>query len=185
MPALADKPPAEKNLRLADRVLIHSILIEIFGKSEQQLLREQVLYQNQAFGGPCDVYEQVRILGKTNGVLDPDTFCANGRQDFSTQVIAKPNMHRYGYTAFVCNHLTQSKVAMHFALSKLFSKNAIKAPNPNNLLKAYRLFNPEKNVDSKGLLASFKSADWDQKSIFDQWTEIFLVLCDDPSWQII
>lgn len=71
LPATADKLPAEKNLRLADRILIHSVLTEIFGKSEQMLLREQVLYQNQAFGGPCDVYEQVRIAGTHKGVADP------------------------------------------------------------------------------------------------------------------
>jgi hypothetical protein len=180
---IAEKLPAEKNLRLADRILVHSILTEIFGKSEQQLLREQVLYQNQAFGGPCDVYEQVRIANAVKGVADLETICANGRRDFTAQVITKPNMLRYGYTSYVCKQLTLSKVAMKFALDKIFVENKVQAPNKESVKKAYNLFNPEKDIDANALLSRFDFGT--EKSALEQWSEVFFVLCSDPSWQII
>lgn len=180
---IADKLPAEKNLRLADRILVHSILVEIFGKSEQQLLREHVLYQNQAFGGPCDVYEQVRVANANNGVADAETICAKGRKDFAAQVIAKPNMLRYGHTAYVCKQLTLSEVAMKFALDKIFTESKVQAPNKETVKKAYNLFNPERDIDVNALLLRFEFSN--EKSALDQWSEVFFVLCNDPSWQII
>lgn len=94
-------------------------------------------------------------------------------------------MLRYGYMAYVCKQLTQSNAAMDFALIRVFAKNKVVVPNKNNIARAYSLFNPEKNIDAKGLLEQFELGSKSQKSIKDQWAEIFLVLCSDPSWQII
>lgn len=176
----------KKNLVLADRYLVVSILTDIFGPVAKELSREDIFKKPHVFGGPCDMYSQIRVEESDVLAADPDTLCPGGRGAFAARYHGTANMLRVAHTGYACHKITNNETAMSYALSNIYKKSAVSEPDLEKIEVAFNLFNPEKKPSNQ-VLNALKSVGASSKNndITKKWSLILYTLCVDPAWQVI
>ncbi len=173
-----------QRLRLTDRFYVVSVFTDIFGPKSKSVVDEYVFMQPNTFGGPCDFYEQVRISTERYGYADPDSRCPGGKHAANVTMFGTANLLRQGFVSRVCEDLSVKPETLKFALKKIFSAKPPQVPDNQNLLTAFQLFNPER-TPSNEVIEALKNIGPNEKNLQKRWSSIILVLCVDPSWQVI
>lgn len=159
-------PVAHINPRLADREYVFNKLLTVFGPESKTILLENIYNKPNIFGGPCDIYSQVRPTENT--LLDPMSDCFERNDNSQVPMIGKQSLLRSALMVKTCKLLTKNKKSFKHATTNI---------NKTSKTESYfRLFHPfstySKQLDLK--LSKIK----DKK-------ELLNLLCIDPSWQIL
>lgn len=182
--SIAAKNTVTKKMRLGDRFYIQSVLGEIFGPDSLPITEKFIFMQVNSFGGPCDVYEQVRIGETADALTDAHSFCPGGSGSANLPMTGVSNMMRQGYVLQTCKLLTAESKTLDFALSRVFTIEKIQLPNRENLITFFKLFNPE-STPSDAVLTALSKIGANGVDIKKRWALILNTLCTDPTWQII
>ncbi|MBK25014.1 MAG: hypothetical protein CME70_13535 [Halobacteriovorax sp.] len=168
-------PVLDFSKRLSDRFYVHSTLQQIFGPSVKPTLYKYIFSKPNAFGGPCDVYEQIRPNG--HSVADQMTSCFERNDTSTLPLIGRRNLLRMGYTLKACTAITNNNKAIDFALQAASLKK--RDPSKIKIEKLYKLFYPFEKLDHKVETALIKI----EKKHELRW--VLYTLCIDPSWQVL
>lgn len=165
------RPIAKEELRMADRYYVSSVLLEIFGPTAKDYIHE-IIYKNvQAFAGPCDVYEQVRV--NDTDVVDAHTSCFNRKDNSAVALVGKANIMASGYIQKICTILIQNEKTFGFALKQGSESKQL-----------YALFHPyKKPADS--ILKALKEIKSKFLAKQDGVKAVLSFLCTEPSWRIL
>lgn len=171
---------AESRLRLGSREFINSHLEQLFGTLTTGQ-RALILSQGPVVGGAEDFYE-----GLNRGNMD-------------AAIIPVSVSAREAFRIRVCNSVVQTDVQVETALSRIYGVSgaaltALKQRRPETLRElatAYAAFFPGKSPD-EDVLDSLKDLTIEANrnnpanaAINDAWRMLLLVLCLDPTWQIL
>ncbi|MBI3556003.1 MAG: hypothetical protein HY074_07055 [Deltaproteobacteria bacterium] len=177
-------PTVTVKLRLGDRFFIESVLTDIFGPAATVTTTKYIFKPASLYGGPCDIYEQVRIGQGAQDFADPRGACPGGKTAASLLVVGVSSMLRQGYVTRACELLATQPATLEYALRRLFPDGVYESPNPMNLAAAFQLFNPERNP-SPGIVAALQQLESREPDLKKRWSLIYLTLCMDPQWQVI
>ncbi len=171
--------------RLGDRVYIYNKLISIYGKSGKEFLEQNLLRQGSALGGPCDVYEQVRVGPGPNDFKDLSVECPNGKSGSRLPTVPRDSVVREGVIYLVCKYLSDKNEAMSFAVEKLLKKNLGISPDSADVVSFHKKFNPASILpeqDAQNILKKISSFNLSPEN---QWRALSIALCMDLKWQIL
>ena len=175
-----DSVKSQISFSFADRYYIYSVLKNIFGQSSQAILRDNILKNGNIFGGPCDIYEQIRVEPEQY-LNSEETRCFNGKHEYAYPMRRSPSLLREAWMLKTCNLLIKNKITWNFARSQVNTKIS----NTEKYLDEVQLLfdpNAEKNKEfNKVLLEKVKLI----KSIDKKEKFIFYQNCLFPSWQVI
>ncbi len=174
----------EIGLRLGDRFFVQSVLVEIFGLNAKEITYKFIITPASSFGGPCDIYEQVRIGNNFDSFADKESICPGGKFAATLPMIGVPSALRQGYVNQTCEVLTSNQKMVAYTLSRIFEKNKIETPKNVTLVRAFQFFYPEKTPSGK-VLEVLMEIGINQPSVENRWAKVLLALCIDPSWQVI
>jgi len=173
------KPVLSKSIQIANRHYLVSTFISIFGNSSKPVLNNLISTKVSSFGGPCDVYAQIRKTRTT--IKDFETSCHNRKENSKEKLVVKSSLIRSGYIVKTCKSIIADKVIM----KNFFEQNKIK--NSDNfdgktLTKIHNLFFP---VDEINLTQKKK-----MQSVFEltskrPWHNVVYAYCLSPSWKVI
>ncbi|MGZ6331442.1 MAG: hypothetical protein ACXWP5_02400 [Bdellovibrionota bacterium] len=178
------RPALTVHPRLGDRFYVESVLGDIFGPAARPITFKLIVTPASSFGGPCDIQAQVRVGPNPNDLADPHSACPGGKFAATLPMIGTPNMVRQGYVTRACEQLVASAPAMDHALGLLFGTQPPSQPEEASLLRAFQLFNPERQLD-RAALSALAGIAAGEKDLRKRWTYILLGLCLDPQWQLI
>lgn len=174
---------AQVRPRLADRFYLESVLMDLFGPEARADVDRYVLEPDSIMGGPCDVYEQVKIGEKPEDVADPRTRCFSGKRGMTIPMVQKPNMVREGYILKVCTELSNKEATLkHFLKFSGVPEGA--EAGAAEIALAFQAFHPGRTPSSTVGGALRKVASVAAKSNHS-WAAVVKTLCMDPSWQIL
>ncbi|GEM_PF-748220 len=164
----------------ADRYYISSVLEYVFGPGAKKVITQNVLMNGNVFGGPCDVYEQIRV-GKNEFANPENTRCFKGKQEFNYPVHSKPSLMREALMIKTCRALIENEVTFEFAKNRA---GGITSLNSAYVERVESLFDPNYRVDearAKEILD--KANDY----FFQEKKMKFLLYqsCIYPRWQLI
>jgi hypothetical protein len=170
-------------VRYADRRYITSILTDVYGIKNQNIINNRVWFRPDVFGYSCDPYEEVWVFtGKRNG--DPqkklnDEFvkCPRGLMDGKVSALAVDSNLRRSLINKVCNELTDSMSVV----SNPLLKSEI---NQGNLQALYEKFFPYQQL-SKRKSSQIRKSLSEDLSLEDKWRNITFALCINKKWQIL
>lgn len=169
---------------LADRYYVKSVLINVFGDSANSTIDEKIIKNGAHFGGPCDMYQQVRTGKLDADIKDQSTFCLDGATGTRLPLVAKNNMFRESVMSLVCQQLSQNSKTLNFALKK--SGTGIdNLPNTQSIDNVVKLFNPVAEHSTAMANSLLKSKSLKKLSPPEQWQIIVKSVCTDISWQIL
>ncbi|ATH07768.1 hypothetical protein BIY24_07350 [Halobacteriovorax marinus] len=169
----------EQSTILANRFLIENIFIEIFGKKVRKYTQKYIIPNINVFGGPCDIYEQVRK--KDEGVYKLNSSCFENKSNHKASFNTKPNVLRSGYILKMCKSILSDSIIME----DYYKKHNIKKwsnYSSKKLFLIHRDFYPLKKVSKEQEEAIRKL--FYQKSHL-RWDSIILSYCLSPQWRIL
>lgn len=169
---------------LADRYYVKSVLVSVFGESAHNLIDEKIIKNGAHFGGPCDMYRQVRTGKLDQDIQDQSTFCQDGATGTRLPLIAPNNMFRESIMSLVCSELVNQTASLNHALKKA-NTSSITLPSSQSVGNIITLFNPV--AENSRVLASslVKNKSIKKLTPQNQWKIIIKSLCTDLSWQIL
>ena len=134
-------------------------------------LDKTILSGDSIFGGGCDPYEFVNTVGekKCNVNYSPG--------------LASSSVLRQAKVAEMCLVLYKNPDSALFALRKVKSNSSTDSFK-EMLKKAYAMFH-QKRAPSKEVLVELEKIIKNASGSDVGWKEVFLVLCQDPSWQVL
>lgn len=170
---------AENSLQFADRYYITSTLGELFGPESKTILTENILKNGQLFGGPCDVYEQVRV-GENKYANKEFSRCFSGKHEFDFPMRVQPSLLRESWMIKACTALVQNKKTFGY-----FEKSYMSGfkPTVEKIYELQQAFDPNAKLNKP--LNEFYIHKMDSTKADKKLKMLVLELCTYPSWQLI
>lgn len=171
---------AEDTLQFADRYYISSTLTELFGPDSKNIVMENILKNGNVFGGPCDVYEQIRT-GEKKFASDETIRCFNGKQEFDYPMRVQASLLRESWMIKACTALAQNNKTFNY-----FKKNNLSgfAVTNEKIFEIQQLFDPNaklnKSLNEFYIKKANSAANADKKMKL-----LILEICTYPTWQLI
>ena len=188
------------DLRLGGRFYITSFLEDIFGKenissssqgdyrrvgSYYPLTVEFFLSKRDIWGGPCDIYD---MSENDRGMLEyPIRHCHFNSSSINTSMVVGPSVVRDAFRIRACEEIINLNASITHALDKA-GLNPDSENTRENIKKVYSLFfpaRPQSGDTFNAVIDSLAEVYNSSEDSFEGWRFILLVLCYDPSWQII
>lgn len=173
---------------IGDRWFISNVLLDIFGPSAHQVVRENVIWVPESFGGGCDLYEMSKIDYSNWEFLD--SYCPNLSTGIALKqpAIKASSTVREGWLIRTCELLVKNPSAMTYAVQRVKQvtqdASANIAINANTISAAYHLFNPYRTPASEVVDKVLEFNNSNSSSIEEKMQILILTLCIDPTWQM-
>lgn len=171
---------AQDTLQFADRYYIASTLSELFGPESKSIVTENILKNGNVFGGPCDVYEQIRT-GENKFASDESIRCFNGKQEFDYPMRANASLLRESWMIKACTSLVKNtKTFSYFKKHHLVGFNA----RSEQIFEIQRLFDPNAKLNkplNEYYFNKMKTSEDSEKKL----RMLILEICTYPTWQLI
>ncbi len=164
----------------ADRYYLSSVLEYVFGPQAKKVITQNILMNGNVFGGPCDVYEQIRV-GKNEFANPETTRCFRGKQEFNYPVHAKPSLMREALMIKTCRALVENDHTFQFAKKRAGEFDSI---NESYVQRIESLFDPNFKIDevrTNENLKGIKDYYFTEKKL----KFLFYQSCVYPKWQLI
>lgn len=171
--------------RLADRFFVYSVLNHVFGPRAADFTQDTIMRYGSPLGGPCDIYEQIRIGEKISDVKDPLSLCPNGKAGSRLPMIPTDSTVREGRLSRACKELSEDKEALTYAAQKSKALNFESDISESTIQNVYRLFDPSFDLDlqqTKKLFSNLSSLKIPNKQ---KWQILLQTTCSNSFWQIL
>ncbi|PIK15565.1 hypothetical protein [Halobacteriovorax sp. JY17] len=169
----------ERKQQLANRFLVENILLEVFGQQVKSYTRKFIIPNISIFGGPCDIYEQVRK--DQTSVSNIDGSCFGNKNNHKVELSANSNSLRAGFMLKTCKSIVNDLELMkHY-----YKKHKITTPNDFNLSSLETIhqdFFPYSKI-SKEQIKVLKRLFYATTS--KKWNSIVLTYCISPKWHLL
>jgi len=164
----------------ADRYYISSVLEYVFGPDAKKIITQNVLMNGNVFGGPCDIYEQIRV-GKDQYANPENTRCFKGKQEFNYPVHSKPSLMREALMIKTCRALIENDSTFQFARKKAGDFESISSAY---IQRIETLFDPNYRIDENRTNEILKKTN---EYFFSgkKLKFLFYQSCVYPRWQLI
>lgn len=177
----AETPGVDFKPILMDRLLLHSLFVDIFGDNAKLNSQMKTLISDKAvFGGICSIYDNFK------GSSQPEKNCANSASasELGTTYHPQANVLRTGKINELCMSLVSDPKNLSYALSKI-SNSPIPENNSENIKKLFKLFYREKPDPHQGLIDSLSFILKKSNSDLNGWAQILTVTCVSSHWQVL
>jgi len=170
----------KKHFVLANRYYVSKILQEAFGPNSFKIIEDNILQKGSIFGGPCDIYEQIRI-GKKKYENKADTLCFQGKQEFNFPIQKEPNTIREALMNKTCTTLTKNSTTLNFFINRLGYVNKLNEGTFEKIVGNFHWNESRKGQLIKGLKSiGEKYPDQNQKIKL-----LIFYSCIDPTWHLL
>ncbi|WP_417335013.1 hypothetical protein [Halobacteriovorax marinus] len=169
----------EKSTIMANRFLIENIIVEIFGSKAKVYTQKYIIPNISVFGGPCDIYEQVRKDSESVSIANHS--CFENKSNHKVGHTTKSSVLRSGYILKMCNSILSDLSIM----DAYYKKHRLKRWSNYNSKKLHSIhqdFYPHKKM-SKDQERKIRKLFY--QSSHSRWDSIVLSYCQSPGWRIL
>ena len=164
---------------LANRFLVQNILIDIFSDQARIYTNKFIIPNISTFGGPCDLYEQVRK--ERNKVYSIESSCFGNKSNHKVSLNVDSSALRAGFMLKTCKSITSDDKVMR----TFYKKYEISGPNDfsiTSLKKLHRDFFPLESISDKQVTALKRLF---YSSTANKWQSVALAYCISPRWHLL